>query len=98
LHKQFSPLFNKAVPEEYKAMVKEKLATRLDAINAHLAGNKHLLGENFTAPDAYLYTVLNWAKYFAIDLAKWPAIKSFMERVAARPSAQEAAKAEGLTA
>jgi glutathione S-transferase len=40
--------------------------------------------------------VLNWAKYFAIDFAKWPAIKSFMERVAARPSAQAAAKAEGL--
>ena len=96
LHKQFSPLFNKAVPEEYKTMVKEKLATRFDTINAHLSSNKHLLGENFSAADAYLYTVLNWTKHFAIDLAKWPAIKSFMERVAARPSAQEAAKAEGL--
>ena len=96
LHKQFSPLFNKAVPEEYKTMVKEKLATRFDTINAHLSSNKHLLGENFSAADAYLYTVLNWTKHFAIDLAKWPAIKSFMERVAARPSAQETAKAEGL--
>jgi glutathione S-transferase len=55
------------------------------------------MGETFTAPDAYLYTVLNWAKFFGIDFAaKWPAIKSFMERVAARPSAQAAAKAEGL--
>ncbi len=98
LHKQFSPLFNKAVPDEYKAMVKEKLAARFDAINAHLSGNKHLLGESFSAADAYLYTVLNWAKYFAIDLAQWPAIKAFMERVAARPSAQAAAKAEGLAA
>lgn len=98
LHKQVSPLFNKAVPEEYKAMAKEKLATRFDALNAHLSNNKHLLGEHFTAPDAYLYTILNWMKLFAIDLAKWPAIKSFMERVAARPSAQEAAKAEGLAA
>lgn len=98
LHKQFSPLFNKAVPEDYKAMTKEKLAARFDTIDAHLSGNNHLLGESFSAADAYLYTVLNWAKYFAIDLAQWPAIKSFMERVAARPSAQAAAKAEGLTA
>src|SRR5919109_5472700 len=99
LHKQFSPLFNKAVPEEYKAMVKEKLATRFDVINQHLSSNKYLLGEGFTAPDAYLYTVLGWAKHFGIDFAaKWPAIKSFMERVAARPSAQAAAKAEGLAA
>ena len=98
LHKQFTPMFSKAVPEEYKTMVKEKLFQRFDTINAHLSTNAYLLGEGFTAPDAYLYTVLNWAKYFAIDLAKWPAIKSFMERVAARPSAQEAAKAEGLAA
>lgn len=96
LHKQFTPMFSKAVPEEYKTMVKEKLFQRFDTINAHLSTNAYLLGEGFTAPDAYLYTVLNWAKYFAIDLAKWPAIKSFMERVAARPSAQAAAKAEGL--
>jgi glutathione S-transferase len=98
LHKQFSPLFNKAVPDEYKAMAKEKILSRFDTINEHLSRSKYLLGESFTAPDAYLYTVLNWAKYFAIDLATWPAIKSFMERVAARPSAQEAAKAEGLAA
>jgi glutathione S-transferase len=98
LHKQFSPLFNKAVPDEYKSMVKEKLAARLDVINEHLSKSKFILGDSFTAPDAYLYTVLNWAKYFAIDLAKWPAIKAFMEQVAARPSAQAAAKAEGLAA
>jgi glutathione S-transferase len=98
VHKQLGAMFNPAVPEEYKTMLKDKLATRFETINAHLSKQAFLLGESFTAPDAYLYTVLNWAKYFAIDLAKWPAIKSFMERVAARPSAQAAAKAEGLAA
>lgn len=98
LHKQFSPLFNKAVPDEYKTMVIEKLKTRFDTINQHLAKNQFVMGDSFSAPDAYLYTVLNWAKYFSLDLAKWPAIKSFMDRVAARPSAQAAAKAEGLAA
>ena len=98
LHKQFTPLFNKAVPEEYKTMVKEKMYTRFDVINDHLSQNNYLLGETFTAPDAYLYTVLNWGRFFAIDFAKWPAIKSFLERIAARPSAQAAAKAEGLAA
>jgi glutathione S-transferase len=96
IHKTFGPMFNPATPEEYKKMSKEKLATRFDVINEHLSKNKFVLGETFTAPDAYLYTVLGWAKYFGMDLAKWPAIKSFLERVAARPSAQEAAKAEGL--
>src|SRR5215813_96592 len=45
LHKQFSLMFNKAVPEEYKAMVKEKRLQRLDTINAHLSKNAYLLGE-----------------------------------------------------
>jgi glutathione S-transferase len=98
VHKQLAPMFNPKLPEDYKTILKEKLATRFDTINAHLSKNTFVLGDGFTAPDAYLYTVLNWAKYFAIDFAKWPAIKSFMERVAARPSAQEAAKAEGLAA
>ena len=98
VHKQFSPLFNKAMPEEVKIMQKEKLGQRFDTINEHLSKSTYLLGESFTAADAYLYTVLNWTRFFAIDLAKWPAIKSFMEQVAARPSAQAAAKAEGLAA
>lgn len=99
IHKQFSPLFNKAVPEDYKKLLKDKLATRFDAVNEHLSKSQYLLGDGFTAPDAYLYTVLGWAKHFGIDFsAKWPAIKAFMDRVAARPSAQAAAKAEGLAA
>ena len=98
VHKQLGAMFNPAVPEEYKTIVKTKLATRFDSLNAHLSKQPFVLGETFTAADAYLYTILNWTKFFAIDLAKWPAIKSFMERVAARPSAQEAAKAEGLAA
>lgn len=96
LHKQFAPLFNKAVPEDFKKMQIEKIQSRFDGINAHLAKNNYLMGDSFTVPDAYLYTVVGWAKYFNIGLDKWPALKSFMERVAARPSAQAAAKAEGL--
>src|SRR5262245_24058310 len=98
LHKQFSPLFNKAVPDDYKAMAKEKISTRLNTINEHLAKNKYVLVETFTSPDAYLYTVVNWTKFVGIDLGKWPALKAFMERVAARPATQAAAKAEGLAA
>ena len=98
VHKQLGAMFNPATPDGYKTIVKEKLATRFDTINAHLSKQAFVLGETFSAADAYLYTVLNWTKFFAIDLAKWPAIKSFMERVAARPSAQAAAKAEGLAA
>ena len=30
-------------------------------------------------PLSYLYIVLSWHPYLGIDLAKWPAIKSFFE-------------------
>lgn len=98
LHKQFGPLFNPATPEDYKKMLIDKIQGRLETVNAHLAKQNFLMGDSFTAPDAYLYTVLNWAKYFNIGFDKWPAVKAFMDRVAARPSAQAAAKAEGLAA
>ncbi len=96
LHKQFGPLFGKTTPDEYKKVLIDKIKGRFDTINAHLAKHSFLMGDSFTAPDAYLYTVVGWAKYFDIGLDKWPALKSFMDRVAARPSAQAAAKAEGL--
>lgn len=96
LHKQFGPLFSKTTPDEYKKTLIDKIKGRFDTIDAHLAKNSFLMGDSFTAPDAYLYTVVGWAKYFDIGLDKWPALKSFMDRVAARPSAQAAAKAEGL--
>jgi glutathione S-transferase len=40
--------------------------------------------------------VLRWAARIDIDLAKWPNLKAYVDRVAARPKVQEAMKAEGL--
>ena len=96
LHKQFSPLFNKATPAEYQAAQKEKILGRVNGLNEHLSKHQFLMGDTFTAPDAYLYTVLSWGKHFGFDYSKWQGVKAFMDRVAARPSAQAAAKAEGL--
>ena len=61
-----------------------------------LAGRQYAMGDKFSVADAYLYTVLNWTGMHKIDLGKWPNIKGFMARVAARPAVQETLKAEGL--
>jgi glutathione S-transferase len=45
---------------------------------------------------AYRFTVLRWSPRTDVDLGKWPNIKAYMDRVAARPKVQEALKAEGL--
>lgn len=54
------------------------------------------MGDPFTVADAYLFTVLNWSTLFKIDPGKWPILKDYITRVAARPAVGEAMRAEGL--
>jgi len=96
IHKTYSPLFNPAVPEEYKTMAKAKLADRYRWVDAQLEGKSFLLGDSFSVADAYLFAVTNWAKHVGIDLSGFKNLGTFMGRVAARPAVQEAMKAEGL--
>jgi glutathione S-transferase len=98
LHKSYGPIFRPTTPDAFKAISKENLAKRFDWINAQLAGRQYLMGDKFTIADAYLFTVLRWAPRIEIDLAKWPNLKAYVDRVAARPKVQEALKAEGLIA
>jgi glutathione S-transferase len=96
LHKTFGPMFRPTTPEEYKAQSRDYLAHRFDWIDRQLAGKQYLTGDTFTVADAYLFVVLRWSPRVGIDLAKWPNITAYLERVAARPKVQETLKAEGL--
>jgi glutathione S-transferase len=96
LHKTFGPMFRPTTPDEYKQISKENLGKRFDWLDTQLAGKKYLMGDRFTAADAYLFVMLNWAKFHAIDIARWVNLKAFQDRVGLRPKVQEALKAEGL--
>lgn len=96
LHKSFGPIFRPTTPDAYKAISKENLGKRFDWLNKELAGRQYLMGDQFTVADAYLFTVLRWTSRIEIDLGKWPNLKAYVDRVAARPKVQEAMKAEGL--
>ena len=91
LHKNFSPLFRKTPDPVFR----ENLGRRLDLVAAVLAKQPYLLGESFSAADAYLFTILRWSA--RVDLPLPPALQQFMERMKARPAVAEALKAEGLT-
>ena len=95
LHKSFSPLFSPATPEEYKAITKENLAKRFDWLDKHLASTQYLHGGKFSVADAYAFVVVGWAKPMKFDLNRWPNLKAWHERIAARPKVQEALVAEG---
>ena len=96
LHKGIGALFNPKVPDAWRAMTVERLGGRFDYLVRQLDGKQFLMGSQFTAADAYLFTVLGWTQYLNVSLDKWPALKSYMGRVAARPHVQAAMKAEGL--
>ena len=96
LHKQFSPLFNAAMPAEAKALFSAKILDRLKWVNSQLEGRKYLTGENFCVADAYLYTVTRWTKPLGLDISALRHLGDFMQRMEARPAVQAALKAEGL--
>jgi glutathione S-transferase len=96
VHKTFSPLWNPAAGDQVHAYTRANLEKKFDWLDAQLAGRKFLTGDTFTIADAYLFTVVNWTSFLGIDLGKWPALRDFQARVAARPKVQEAMAAEGL--
>jgi glutathione S-transferase len=98
LHKTFGPIFRPTTPDEFKKLSKENLGKRFDWLEKQLAGRAYLMGDKFTIADAYMFTVLRWSPRIEIDLAKWPNVKAYVDRVAARAQVQEAMKAEGLIA
>ncbi len=97
LHKSYSPLFNPAMPEEGKAVYRERLKGRYKYVNEQLEGKQFLMGDAFSVADAYLFTVTSWAKHVGVDIAGLANVQAFMARVGARPSVQAALKAEGLS-
>lgn len=96
LHKTYSPLFRPETPAETRAERYAYLGKRYAVVEKHLAGRSHLLGDNFTVADAYLFTVTNWAGAVKLDLAPFPNLRAFQERTAARPAVKAAMRAEGL--
>lgn len=96
LHKGFSPLFNPATPDEYKTIARANLIKRFTFVDSKLEGKSYLMGDTFSVPDAYLFTVTNWAGAVGLDLSGFKNVGAFMERMRARPAVQEALQAEGL--
>jgi glutathione S-transferase len=95
LHKGIGGLFA-PLPDEAKDMIRKKLRARLSFVAQELKGKEYLFNNQFSAADAYLFTVLNWAPMVKLDLSEWKELGEFQERLAKRPSVQAALKSEGL--
>ncbi len=95
IHKGFGPLWKPDSTDDEKQRTRSRLGLRLDWLARELGSREYLLGV-FSIADAYLFTVLNWGQWTGVDLAQWPALKAYVDRVAARPKVAEALRAEGL--
>ena len=96
IHKTLGALFNPKITPEWKEDRIALFGRRCDYLVKALGNKPCLMGDKFTVADAYLFTILGWANYFKLDMGKWPTLKEYTDRIAARPAVKEAMKAEGL--
>ena len=85
----FIALLNPKAPEGAKAFARELLAERLAFLDAHLTGREFLQGK-FSVADAYLFVMLTWARYLAIDFTPYPNLAAYRDRLQTRPSVARA--------
>jgi len=96
VHKNVSPLFVPTATDDVKNFARGNLTHRLDWLDNQFGSRSFLMGEQFTVADAYLFVVLGWFGRVGLDLAKWPKLQAFHQRVGARPAVDQAMRAEGL--
>jgi glutathione S-transferase len=96
LHKGIGGVFNAAMPEEAKQLMRDKASGRLKWVDSQLEGRNYLMGDEFSVADAYLFTVTRWTQPTGIDISALKHLNAYMARMAARPAVQEAMKVEGL--
>jgi len=96
LHKNFTPLFQPAIPDDVKTFFKDRLTGKFKYVDSQLAGRDHLMGKEFTVADGYLFVMLLWAERVNLDLKGLTNLMAYKARVAARPKVKDALTREGL--
>jgi glutathione S-transferase len=90
LHKaSYIPLLNRNNPEGAKEFARKKLPLRMAYLSTQLEKSGFVL-ERFSIADCYLVTILNWSNAAAIDLAEWPVVQDYYNRMRQRPSVAKA--------
>lgn len=94
IHGGLAVFFNGAIQGEVKASFQATLFKRFAVLVQTLERQDYLLGARYSVADAYLFVVLRWAAFHAIDLGEWPALAAFQQRVGERPAVIAALAAE----
>lgn len=96
LHKSYSPLFARKVDATALGILAGALRDKLARLDGQLSGRPYLAGDDFTAADAYLFTVLRWSPLVGLAIDDLGHLAAHSARVLARPSVRDALAAESL--
>jgi glutathione S-transferase len=83
-------IFSSRTPDAAKAFAVSTASAPLVHAAAHLETHEHLLGEQFTVADAYLFWALLVAPYGGLPLDAYPSLAKYVARLQKRPSIQAA--------
>jgi glutathione S-transferase len=98
LHKGMSPLYNPVANDELKQSLKDRLARRWGVLASALRTQPFVTGDRFTIADGYATYVLRaWQHSVKEDLARWPELVDYYQRMVARPTVAAALAAEGIS-
>ncbi len=87
LHKGlFRVVFYQEATEEVKNRVRALAPLRFEVLENHLNGRDYLLGNRFSAADAYLTWFFVLSGYAQIDHSKYPNLEAYRQRVLSRPA------------
>ena len=90
LHKQiFRVVFYPEATDEVKDRVRDLAPLRFETLNNHLAERPFLLGDHFSAADAYLTWFFVLAGNARVDPSVYEHLNSYRERVLGRPLIRE---------
>jgi len=73
-----------------KAAARERIGQSVSVVAAHLASREYLVGDRFTVADAHLVWALLLLGHARVDLAQWPSLIAYRDRIQARPQVRAA--------
>ena len=76
------------------AKPRARIGQTLSVPSAHLANREFLVGDQFTVADAHLTWALLLLRPAGVDIAQWPPLTAYLERMQARPTVREAIATE----
>jgi glutathione S-transferase len=92
IHKALSPIFG--TDEAARNVAIARASKRFDYVASALGSREYLVGDHYTVADGYLFNMLRWTTYKGPEMAKWPVLKAYYDRIVERPSVKAAIAAE----